>query len=79
MLSGKGHSIGIPNNMKIAKTLPTLPQDVGIIILRKKGDKGTVIRDYTVKRKRIEEALKGLVYGTWSARQHRYASAVVPR
>ena len=33
MLKGKGHFIAIPNDMKIAKTLPNLPQEVGIILL----------------------------------------------
>ena len=37
MLCGKGHSIGIPNEMKIATTLPILLKEVGIVVLKKKG------------------------------------------
>ena len=58
MLKGKGHSIAIPNDMKIAKTLPNLPQEVGIILLRKKDEEGEVLKDYTVKRSKVEGALK---------------------
>ena len=63
MLKGKGHSIAVPNDMKIAKTLPNLPQEMGIILLRKKGDNGQVLKEFTVKRANVERALKGLVFG----------------
>eukprot|EP00111_Clytia_hemisphaerica_P001294 TCONS_00003706-protein len=63
MLRGKGHSIAVPNDMKIAKTLPNLPQEVGIILLRKKGANGEVLKEYTVRRDFVEKALTGLVFG----------------
>ena len=62
MLSAKGHSISIPQRMAIATKLPLLPEDVGLIILRRQGSNNTT-KHYTVQRKKVEEAIKGLCYG----------------
>ena len=67
MLCGKGHSIGIPNEMKIATTLPLLPKEVGIVVLKKKGD-NSIVKEYTVSRKKVQDALECLFwYTNWRA------------
>ena len=37
MLTSKGHCISLPQEMKIAASLPLLPEEVGIVILKRKG------------------------------------------
>ena len=62
MLASKGHCISLPQEMHIAKHLPLLPQEVGIVVLKRKGT-NEVLHQYTVKRTIVEEALKGLCFG----------------
>ena len=62
MLSSKGHSVSIPQNMKIARSLPLLPEEVGLVVLQRKNDKSK-IKAYSVQRHKVENALKGLCYG----------------
>ena len=62
MLSSKGHSISLPQRMRIAKELPRLPTEVGIVVIRKTSNTGTM-REYTVKREKVENALRGLCFG----------------
>ena len=62
MLASKGHSISIPQRMAIAKKLPLLPENVNILILRRKGS-NDVSKHYSVQRYKVEEAIKGLCYG----------------
>ena len=38
MLASKGHCVSLNNKMKIARRLPQLPEEVGIIVLRKKNN-----------------------------------------
>ena len=62
MLASKGHTVSLPQPMNIASNLPRLPTDVGLIILRRKG-KHSVLRQYTVERHIVENALIGLCFG----------------
>ena len=62
MLASKGHCVSLPQETKIAKNLPLLPEEVGIVILKRKGS-NHALRQYSVKRKTVEEALKGLCFG----------------
>ena len=39
MLASKGHCISLPQDMSIAKSLPLLPEEVGIVLLRRKDAK----------------------------------------
>ena len=59
MFASKGHTVSIPNEMKIAKELPLLPEEVGVIIIRKPGN-NNLSKAYLVKRKNVEDALKAL-------------------
>ena len=63
MLAAKGHSISIPQRMKIARKLPQLPENVGILVLKRKGTKGQT-KHYTVKRSAVQSALEGLCFGS---------------
>ena len=62
MYAGKGHSITLPRPMSIAKELPLLPSDVGIVILKRIGASGKS-RHYSVKRQVVQDALEVLCYG----------------
>jgi len=62
MLASKGHSVSLPQGMAIAKKLPQLPENVGIIVLQRKG-KNDKLKQYTVSRLAVEEALKCLCFG----------------
>ena len=62
MLACKGHTISLPQENKIANALPLLPEEIGIIVLRKKG-RNEVIRQYTAQRNVVEDAIKGLCFG----------------
>ena len=62
MLASKGHSISFPQRMQIAKELPLLPSEVGIVVLRRKGSQNSM-RQYTVQRSKVENALRGLCFG----------------
>ena len=62
MLAYKGHCVSLPQEMQIATQLPLLPQEVGIVVLKRKGS-NEALRQYTVKRKTVEDALKGLCFG----------------
>ena len=62
MLSSKGHSVSVPQRMSIARQLPKLPQQVGIVVLKRKGQ-NQKSKHYTVKRKSVEDALNCLCYG----------------
>ena len=62
MLASKGHCISLPQEMKIAAALPLLPQEVGIVILKRKG-LNQEFKEYTVDRQTVETALRGLCYG----------------
>ena len=62
MLASKGHCVSLPSEMSIATELPRLPEEVGIIILKKKGDKN-LPKDYMVSRYPIQDALYGLCFG----------------
>jgi hypothetical protein len=62
MLASKGHCISLPQETKIANHLPLLAEEVGIVILKRKGE-NQALRQYSVKRKTVEEALKGLCFG----------------
>ena len=35
MMASKGHSVSLPNDMKIATHLPLLPEEVGIVVLKR--------------------------------------------
>ena len=48
MLASKGHCVSLPQEMKIASSLPLLPTEVGIVVLRRKGSGKTT--QYTVQR-----------------------------
>jgi len=63
MMAAKGHSISIPQRMAIATKLPLLPSNVAIVILRRKGSSDST-KHYTVKRSNVENAIKGLCYGS---------------
>ena len=60
MLASKGHSISIPQDMKIHSKLPLLPDEVGVLILRSGKTRSKL---YLANRKNVEDALIGLVYG----------------
>ena len=62
MLASKGHCISLPNKMAIATQLPLLPEEVGIVILKKKGG-SSVPKQYTVSRHAVQDALNGLCFG----------------
>eukprot|EP00111_Clytia_hemisphaerica_P009342 TCONS_00027422-protein len=62
MLSSKGHSVSIPNKMSIAKHLPLLPEEIGVIILKRKNQNITS-KQYGVRRHKVEQALNGLCFG----------------
>ena len=62
MLASKGHCVSLPQEMQIATQLPLLPQEVGIVVLKRTGS-NEKLRQYTVKRKTVEDALKGLCFG----------------
>ena len=62
MLSAKGHCVSLPTEPKMAKILPLLPHEVGIIVLRRKGHNNT-LHQYTVKRDTVQNALYGLCFG----------------
>ena len=61
MLASKGHCVSLPQDMKIASSLPLLPTEVGIVVLRRKGSGKTT--QYTVQRNVVQQALKGLCFG----------------
>ena len=63
MMSSKGHSVSVPQRMSISTQLPKLPEQVGIVILKRKGKNDENIKHYTVKRHSVENALKCLCYG----------------
>ena len=60
MLASKGHSISIPQDMKIYSKLPLLPAEVGVLVLR---SGRTNSKLYLANRNYVQEALTGLVYG----------------
>ena len=60
MFASKGHSVSIPNDMKIALELPLLPEEVGVIIIRKPG---STSKSYLVERRKVQSALDALVFG----------------
>ena len=62
MLSAKGHCVSIPQSMSIATHLPQLPDQIGIVVLKKKGNNSTS-KKYAVQRTKVEQAIKGLCYG----------------
>ena len=62
MLSSKGHTVSVPQSMSIATSLPQLPDQIGIVILKKKGNNSTS-KKYAVQREKVEQAIKGLCYG----------------
>ncbi|XP_057310732.1 uncharacterized protein LOC130648690 [Hydractinia symbiolongicarpus] len=62
MLASKGHCISFPQRMQIAKELPSLPSQVGIVVIKKKGTRNSV-QQYTVQRGKVENALRGLCFG----------------
>ena len=63
-LQAKGKCcVSLPQEMKIATHLPLLPEEVGIVILKRRNTKTNTVREYTVKRQVVEDALKGLCYG----------------
>ena len=59
MLSSKGHAVAIPQDMNISRSLPKLPEEVGIVVLRRKGSNQTT-KHYFVKRSAVDNALKGI-------------------
>ena len=63
MMSSKGHSVSIPQRMSIATQLPKLPEEVCIVILKRRGKNQQKIKHYTVQRKAVEDALKCLCFG----------------
>jgi len=60
MLASKGHAVSIPTKMSIATKLPLLPQEVSLLILRRKT---TTSKDYYASRSVVQEALEGLCFG----------------
>ena len=63
MLSSKGHCISLPQRMRIATELPLLSSDVGIVVLRRKDSSNNSMRQYTVQRDKVQNALLGLTFG----------------
>ena len=62
MLSAKGHCLSIPQSMSIATHLPQLPDQIGIVVLKKKGNNSTS-KKYAVQRTKVEKLLKVCVMG----------------
>ena len=62
MLSAKGHCISISQSMSIATHLPQLPDQIGIVVLKKKGNNSTS-KKYAVQRTKVEKLLKVCVMG----------------
>ena len=62
MLSAKGHVVAYQVEPKIAATLPLLAQQLGIVLLKRRTARG-LLRAYSVRRQRVQNALLGLVYG----------------
>jgi hypothetical protein len=60
MLASKGHAVSIPQNMKVYSQLPLLPEEVGVLLIRNNNNSS---KRYLAKRKRVQDALEGLVYG----------------
>ena len=60
MLASKGHAVSIPTKMSIDTKLPLLPQEVSLLILRRKT---TTSKDYYASRSVVQEALEGLCFG----------------
>ena len=48
MLASKGHCISLPQGMTIAKKLPLLPEEVGIVVLKRKNVRDNTLHQYTV-------------------------------
>uniref|UniRef100_A0A7M5XMZ9 DUF6570 domain-containing protein n=1 Tax=Clytia hemisphaerica TaxID=252671 RepID=A0A7M5XMZ9_9CNID len=63
MMSSKGHSISIPQRMSIATQLPNLPEQVGIVVLKRRSQKQQKVRHFTVQRQAVEIASKCLCFG----------------
>ena len=49
--------------MEIATNLPLLPEEVGIVILKRTNTTNTSLHRYSVQRRLVENALNGLCYG----------------
>ena len=61
MLASKGHSISVPqNNFQITTSLPLLPSQVSVLLIRKQGTKSKI---YTVQRHKVQNALFALCFG----------------
>ena len=60
MLASKGHAISIPQDMKVYKCLPLLPEEVGVLLIK---NKNNTSKRYLAKRDRVQNALNGLIYG----------------
>ena len=60
MLASKGHAVSIPQDMKVHRTLPLLPKEIGILVLKSSKTKS---KRYLASRSNVQNALEGLVFG----------------
>ena len=60
MLASKGHAVAVPSKVSIATKLPLLPEEVKLLILKRKNANS---RQYTASRNAVQNALEGLVFG----------------
>ena len=60
MLASKGHAVAIPQNMKVYRKLPLLPEEIGILVLK---SSKTNSKRYLASRTKVQNALEGLVFG----------------
>ena len=62
MFSYTGHTVSLPQKMKIATELPLLPEEVNILLITRKNSKNSN-KHYTVQRDSVQKALEGLCFG----------------
>ena len=60
MLASKGHAVAIPQDMKVYRKLPLLPEEIGILVLK---SSKTNSKRYLASRPKVQNALEGLVFG----------------
>ena len=60
MLASKGHAVAIPQDMKVYRKLPLLPEEIGILVLK---SSKTNSKRYLASRSKVQNALEGLVFG----------------